>query len=217
MARLVVHLLGGFRVELDGETIYGFETDKARALLAYLIVEAGRPHRRETLAGLLWPERPDAAARNSLRHTVFRVRQALTGHAAPGSDAPARDTPGHERAERESGSFLFVSPMEIQFNTACDYSLDVAELDALAHHDAGHSPAGGLGRPPQLLPEAFCADFLAGFSVPDSEAFEEWVLNKQFKTPCDWLTGAGAPWRASIKKGEVAAGQNLRAAVAVLP
>jgi len=37
MAKLVVRLLGGFRVELDGEVVYGFETDKARALLAYLV------------------------------------------------------------------------------------------------------------------------------------------------------------------------------------
>src|SRR5512136_1120947 len=116
MTRLVVRLLGGFRVELDGEAVYGFESDKARALLAYLIVEADRPHRRETLASLLWPDRPDAAARNSLRHTLFRVRQALAGHDARGGTAPA--------------PFLFVTPMDIQFNTASDYRLDVAELEA---------------------------------------------------------------------------------------
>ena len=58
MTKLVVNLLGGFRVELDGEAVYDFETDKARALLAYLVVEANRPHRREALASLLWPERP---------------------------------------------------------------------------------------------------------------------------------------------------------------
>ena len=107
MARLAVRLLGGFRVELDGEPVYGFETDKARALLAYLMVEADRPHRRETLAGLLWPDRTDAAARNSLRHTLFRVRQALTGHEAPGTD----------RVVVEPAPFLFVTSMDVQFNT----------------------------------------------------------------------------------------------------
>ena len=30
-----------------------------------------------------------------------------------------------------------------------------------------------------MLPDALCADFLAGFSVPDSEVFESWVLSKQ--------------------------------------
>ena len=29
MTRLVVRVLGGFRVEVDGEAVYSFETDKA--------------------------------------------------------------------------------------------------------------------------------------------------------------------------------------------
>jgi DNA-binding SARP family transcriptional activator len=164
MTKLVVRLLGGFRVELDGEVVYDFETDKARALLAYLVVEADRPHRRETLAGLLWPDRPDTVARARLRQTLFRVRQALTGRGSPAN--PALDpapTP-----------FLLVTPTDVQFNTASDYSLDVADLEAFAR-DCGARPPARC----ELLPAALCADFLAGFSVPDSEAFESWVLSKQ--------------------------------------
>jgi DNA-binding SARP family transcriptional activator len=84
MTKLVVRLLGGFRVELDGEAVYDFETDRARALLAYLVVEADRPHRRETLAGLLWPDQPDTVARARLRQTLHRVRQALGEHGSHG-------------------------------------------------------------------------------------------------------------------------------------
>ena len=83
MTRLVVRLLGGFRVEVDGEAVYGFETDKARALFTYLIVEADRPHRRETLASLLWPERPDTIARANPRQALVRVRRALGDYASP--------------------------------------------------------------------------------------------------------------------------------------
>ena len=39
----------------EGEPVTGFESDKARALLAYLAVEAHRAHQREKLAGMLWP------------------------------------------------------------------------------------------------------------------------------------------------------------------
>lgn len=165
MARLVVRLLGGFRVELDGEPVYGFETDKARALLVYLMVEADRPHRRESLAGLLWPERPNASARSSLRHALFRVRQALVVR-----DPPGRTTPALDRTGRESNPFLFVTPMDVQFNRASDCCLDVVELQSLAARP---------GAPDQLLPEAFCGEFLAGFSMPDSEPFEAWMLGKQ--------------------------------------
>ena len=87
MTRLVVRLLGGFRVEVDGEAVYGFETDKARALFTYLIVEADRPHRRETLASLLWPERPDTIARANLRQALVRVRRALGDYLPPSGGA----------------------------------------------------------------------------------------------------------------------------------
>lgn len=150
MTKLVVNLLGGFRVELDGEAVYDFETDKARALLAYLVVEANRPHRREALASLLWPERPDNVARTNLRQALARVRRALSDYSLP--------------------PFLFVTSTDVQFNTASSYTLDVAEFAAFAS-----SP----GRVQQLLPIAFCADFLDGFAMPDSEVFEEWVLNRQ--------------------------------------
>ena len=51
MTRLSISLLGSIKVLLAGEPVTRFEADKALALLAYLAVEAGRPHRRETLAG----------------------------------------------------------------------------------------------------------------------------------------------------------------------
>ena len=77
MTRLSVHLLGPFRVALDGEPATGFVSDKARALLAYLAVEADRPHRREALAGLLWPDYTERAARASLRTALANVRQVI--------------------------------------------------------------------------------------------------------------------------------------------
>ena len=74
MARLSLSLLGAFQATLDGEPITGFGSAKTRALLAYLVIESDRPHRRETLAALLWPEQPDRVARINLRHTRYFVK-----------------------------------------------------------------------------------------------------------------------------------------------
>ena len=56
VARLTLSLLGPFEATLDGYPINKFESAKVQALLAYLVVEADRPHRRDALAALLWPE-----------------------------------------------------------------------------------------------------------------------------------------------------------------
>ena len=77
MARLGLLLLGPFGAVLDDAPITAFESNKVRALLAYLAVESDQPHRRESLAGLLWPEMPDRAALSNLRYALSNLRQAI--------------------------------------------------------------------------------------------------------------------------------------------
>ena len=77
MPQLTLHLLGSFQALLDGISITSFETHKVRALLAYLAVEADRPHSRDELVGLLWPDQPDPAARASLRQDLANQRKAI--------------------------------------------------------------------------------------------------------------------------------------------
>ena len=46
MSQLRLSFLGQFQVILDGQVVRRFESDNARALLAYLALEAGQAHRR---------------------------------------------------------------------------------------------------------------------------------------------------------------------------
>jgi hypothetical protein len=66
----------------EGTTISRFRGDKVRGLLAYLAVEADRPHARATLAALFWPEQPDALALGNLSQALTRLRAALGPDAA---------------------------------------------------------------------------------------------------------------------------------------
>ena len=77
MTPLSLCLLGGFRAELNGTPIVAFESNKVRALLAYLAVESGRPHQRSALAGLFWPDHPEEFARTNLRHALRQLRQTV--------------------------------------------------------------------------------------------------------------------------------------------
>ena len=77
MTHLSLSLLGPFQAALDGQLVTGFDSAKVRALLAYLAVEADRPHSREALAGLLWPDYSDRSALNSLRSALANLRQVI--------------------------------------------------------------------------------------------------------------------------------------------
>src|SRR4051812_1876069 len=113
MTRLELNFLGPFEVTLDGEPVSGFASDKVRALLAYLAVEGGQPHRREALAGLLWPDYPDSDALSSLRQAIHKLRLAL-GEGGQASLPP----------------FLLVTPQTVQLDSD-SYRLDVEEFSAL--------------------------------------------------------------------------------------
>ncbi|OQY24033.1 MAG: hypothetical protein B6I35_02455 [Anaerolineaceae bacterium 4572_32.2] len=154
MAHLSLSLLGPLQITLAGEPVTSFESDKVRALLAYLAVEAHLPHRRDSLAGLLWPDWPGRAARKNLRNGLANLRQAIGDRAA---------TP----------PFLLITRETIQFNAASDHWLDVAAFRTLVEPDqAGHPTVRQLEEAVGL----YRGGFLEGFSLRDSAAFEDWSL-----------------------------------------
>jgi DNA-binding SARP family transcriptional activator/predicted ATPase len=170
MAQLNVRLLGPFQATQREQDAIDFETAKARALLAYLAVEADRPHQREALAEMLWPDRPEGAARANLRHTLAGLRHAIGDRA--GSAERARS--GDKDADPP---FLHVTRQTIQLNRSSDAWVDAAEFDALVAR--GMAP-GGLGV--RQLEEAvglYRGAFLEDVLVGDSAAFEEWALLKR--------------------------------------
>ena len=73
---LKVRLFGKFDVRGNGKPIT-IPSRPAQSLFAYLILTAGTSHRREKLAGMLWPDSLEETARDNLRHALWRVRKAL--------------------------------------------------------------------------------------------------------------------------------------------
>src|SRR4051812_40288312 len=150
-----------------------------RALLAYLIVEADRPHQRETLAALLWPEQTDTAARQSLRQSLYVVRQVLGGDRGP-------ETQGESSTldPQTPIPLLLVTRQTVQVNRAseswCDVWLFNSLLAACEAHD--HTNLGNPGRCTECIErlqqavELYRGEFLQGFAINDSREFEEWAL-----------------------------------------
>lgn len=161
---LALTLLGGFAATLDGQVLTAFGTDKARALLAYLAVEARRPQQRATLAALFWPDHPPAKAGHNLSQTLVRLRHALR--------------------EDVTQPWLSITNQHVQLNPIGDYQLDVTRFTELliAAQQHTHSQAQTCRTCLTWLAQAaelYRGDFLAGFALRDSLAFEEWQLTQQ--------------------------------------
>jgi serine/threonine protein kinase/DNA-binding SARP family transcriptional activator len=167
VSRLALYFLGSPRIELAGEETR-ISRRKSLALLAYLAV-TGDSHTRDALATLLWPEQDQSRARNSLRGALVSLRKALGE--------------GWLEADRESVGLIHhpepVEGAEPSTGSGQGLWLDVAEFqNQLAACQAhGHSPDQVC---PACLPllgkaaELYRGDFMAGFTLPDSPAFDEW-------------------------------------------
>ena len=112
MPELVLSVLGSYRLSLSGQPVKGFMSDKVRALLAYLMLEAKQTHQREQLVGLFWPQNSERKARQSLSQALSNLRRLLKdqGRAEP---------------------FILADYHRVQFNPANDYELDVDRLMVL--------------------------------------------------------------------------------------
>jgi TolB-like protein len=77
MADLKLTLFGGFEARLGSGAVVDLPGQKERALLAYLAMTPGDAHPRERLAGLLWSERGDRQARDSLKQALMHLRRCL--------------------------------------------------------------------------------------------------------------------------------------------
>jgi predicted ATPase/DNA-binding SARP family transcriptional activator len=172
MARLACSFLGTFQVTLGEKPVTDFVSDKARALLAYLAVERNRPHRRETLAGLLWPDRPQSVALNSLRQALFNLRRAI----------------GDQDA---SPPILFITRHTVQFNPNSDHWLDVTAfiervVVSKSHPHHRLETCGLCIQHLHLAAYMYRGNFLEGLNPAGSLAFEEWALLRR-----EWLHGQG--------------------------
>jgi len=158
---LALATLGPLAAARGGAAVEGFGYDKVRALLVYLAVEGGRPHRRASLAALLWPEQPDRSARGNLSQALSTLRRALGDRDAPRpivhADADAVWLDPAVRVDVDAVRFLGL----------------VGAADAHPHRSWRT-----CGRCAEQLRQAvglYRGDFLGHFAIADSAPFEEWA------------------------------------------
>ena len=153
MSKLKLSFLGSPQIEQDGKLV-DIGGSKALALLAYLAV-TGQNHSRDALGTLFWPDSDQSRARTYLRHTLWALKKELAEERLPSNR------------------------LQIRFEVDEDVWLDVAVFQGLVTVVANHKhPTGQLCANCQArLQEAISLyrdNFLTGFTLTDSPAFDEW-------------------------------------------
>ena len=148
---LKLYLFGSPQVILDEQALK-IVRRKSRALLYYLAAQE-RPANREKLLEIFWPDLPRAEAQQTLRTNLYALRKAL-------------------------GEWLVADGEWVSL-------VDQAWVDArvLAKTVSGRvsplSPGALQGKAPELAAaqalELYRGEFLAGFSLPDVQGFEDWL------------------------------------------
>ena len=149
MTEIRLFLFGSPRVERNQQPI-DLGLRKALALVSYLAVN-GQPQSRDFLAGLLWPESDQTTARGNLRRTLYILRKKV------GDDV------------------LKVSKENLGVSPNVSFWLDVKLFrEKMSVCPPENFPDPHCRKEWEEAAALYTDDFMAGFSVPDSQAFDEW-------------------------------------------
>ena len=159
--KLSLSILGPLFIQVDEEPLPESRAKKIEALLLYLAVENGRPHRRETLVGLFFPDVPDDMARANLRQTLSRLRRLLFDF---DNDIP----------------FLIQSRESVQFNPISNHFVDVQQFQRLldgcdTHNKQPNNQCSACMSQLQQAVALYRGPFLEGFFLEESPEFENWA------------------------------------------
>ena len=100
--QLNLNVLGAFSLSADEEPVDGLSSGAPARLLAFLALQRSSRFRRPYLAGLFWPDVPEAKARRRLSHNLWILQTAL-----------AEVAPSLVRAERETIGLAATSDLVI--------------------------------------------------------------------------------------------------------
>ncbi len=154
---LTISLLGGLNIAQKETAVTGFASRKADALLVYLVCNP-RPHPRETLATLFWPENDQSRALANLSVILTSLRKQLADYIV---------------ADRHT----------VAFNSEMDYRLDsdqfVQAIEQAQARQQGANLTRSVAAQLQTAVAHYKGDFLAGFNIRGVPEFEAWVLLEQ--------------------------------------
>ncbi|MCA9961133.1 MAG: hypothetical protein KC443_18965, partial [Anaerolineales bacterium] len=181
---LTITLLGGVTITQNGTAVTAFASRKADALLLYLACNP-RPHPRETIATLFWPDHEQNRALANLSVILTSLRKQLN-------------------------DVIVADRHTLQLNPALTLHLDVAAFTQAIAAAQTQRQGGKISRTVaaqlQTTVSLYTGDFLAGFNLRGVPEFEAWSLLQQERLRQMMLDALGDLITFHSQRGQFAEG-----------
>lgn len=173
MDRLRISLLDKIYIEKDGQAFTDFNSDQLLGLLGFLLVERAYEHSRESLIEMFWPDAPETSARNQLRISLFRIKQAF-------------------QDVLDGEAFVIGSNRVTQVNPNCNPWVDVYQFQSVVERyqdeffNAGSLSASAIYELDEAL-KLYKGEFLLDIKI-ETERFNNWLFYKreQYRQYASW-------------------------------
>jgi DNA-binding SARP family transcriptional activator len=172
-----IELLGRLRATQGDRVVTRFRARKTGALLAYLAYYRERPHPREALIELFWPETEPHSGRNNLRRELSSLRRQL-------------EPPGYPRSEwLPTGAVLVADRATVQLNPAA-CTTDVIEFEAALADAARATRASERARRLSAAVDRYSGELLPGhfadWIVPERQRLAEAFFQALWQLTTHW-------------------------------
>ncbi len=164
-AQWKIELFGLLRARQNDRVISRFRTQKTGALLAYLAYHYHRPHAREQLIDLFWPQGEIEAGRRSLSVALSSLRHQMEPPGLP------------------AGAVIIADRSSVQLNPSA-ITTDIAQFEAAiktaSKADSNDKQVQSLAAAVEL----YRGELLAGY-------YEDWVLAERQRLADEFLQALG--------------------------
>ena len=155
VGQLTVCLFGNPSLQVEGEPVTGFVSNKAVALVYYLAA-TGRSHGRDVLANLLWGDFSESKAKKNLRDALSNLRKVM-------------------------GDYLIITRQKVELNWNVPHVIDVEMLAAASGYEQGVDDVLEDAAVKQLREavDLYIGPFLDGFYPSQAQEYEEWMQSER--------------------------------------
>lgn len=178
--QLNLRVLGAFSLSADDEPVEGLTSGAPTRLLAFLALQRTSRFRRPYLAGLFWPDVPEAKARRRLSHNLWILQTALADVA-----------PSLVRAERET----------IGLSASSEFVIDAELFETLLARADAHRERGSAQARLEMLEQAL--GLYSGHLLADH--YEEWIEAPRQRLRDHYLAALGDAVHLQKSRGDFTA------------